>query len=106
MVPEINPAEARRRWQAAPNQVVLLDVRRPEELQLARVPGAVHIPMSELHVRLPALDPEKETLVLCHHGVRSYKVAMYLKEQGFERALSVRGGIEAWADMDPSVGRY
>jgi rhodanese-related sulfurtransferase len=87
--------------------VLILDVREPFEIALAPFPGATHIPMGDIPSRLTELDPDQETVVVCHHGVRSAQVAMYLAQMGFERVLNLAGGIDAWSeDADPSTPRY
>jgi rhodanese-related sulfurtransferase len=87
--------------------VLILDVREPFEIALAPFPGATHIPMGDIPSRLSELDPDRETVVVCHHGVRSAQVAMYLARMGFERVLNLAGGIDAWSeDADPSTPRY
>jgi rhodanese-related sulfurtransferase len=87
--------------------VLILDVREPFEIALAPFPGATHIPMGDIPSRLTELDPDRETVVVCHHGVRSAQVAMYLAQMGFERVLNLAGGIDAWSeDADPSTPRY
>jgi rhodanese-related sulfurtransferase len=87
--------------------VLILDVREPFEIALAPFPGATHIPMGDIPSRLTELDPDRETVVVCHHGVRSAQVAMYLAQNGFERVLNLSGGIDAWSeDADPSTPRY
>ncbi len=106
-VVEISAREAAERLRLAPDRTLLLDVREADELQLARIPGALHIPMGDIPSRLPQLDPQREIIVLCHHGRRSYHVAAFLLKQDFPNVASLRGGIEAWAnEVDPSVGRY
>jgi len=87
--------------------VLILDVREPFEIALAPFPGATHIPMGDIPSRLTELDPDRETVVVCHHGVRSAQVAMYLARQGFERVLNLSGGIDAWSEnADPTTPRY
>jgi rhodanese-related sulfurtransferase len=87
--------------------ILILDVREPFEIALAPFPGATHIPMGDVPSRLTELDPDQETVVVCHHGVRSAQVAMYLAQMGFERLLNLSGGIDAWSeDADPSTPRY
>jgi rhodanese-related sulfurtransferase len=87
--------------------VLILDVREPFEIALAPFPGATHIPMGDIPSRLTELDPDRETVVVCHHGVRSAQVAIYLARMGFERVLNLAGGIDAWSeDADPSTPRY
>ena len=90
---------------------VVLDVREPLELQLARLQprgfDLVHIPMYDIPARLSELDPDQPVACLCHHGVRSQQVAMYLARQGFGEVANVAGGIDAWsAQVDPDIPRY
>jgi rhodanese-related sulfurtransferase len=86
----------------------LLDVREPWEAELCMLPGALHIAMGDVASRVhQELDPDASIVVYCHHGVRSLSVALWLREQGFEKAQSLAGGIEAWArHADPSMVRY
>ena len=86
---------------------VLLDVREPWEWNVCRVPGAMLIPLRELPARLDELDPAAETVVICHHGVRSYHAARYLETAGFGNVVNLAGGVAAWADeVDPAMPRY
>lgn len=106
-VEQITPPETQARLTGAGLRPLLLDCREHEELLLCRIPGALHIPMHDLPLRLHELDPQREIIVFCHHGMRSQAVAAFLREQGFFRVLSMRGGIDAWAtEVDPSVPRY
>ena len=106
MISEISVTDLSRRI-AEPDAPVVLDVREPQEIALARFPGAVEIPMQSVPSRMAELDRNAEIFVLCHHGMRSAHVADYLAEQGFTRVGNVSGGIDAWALMvDPSVPRY
>jgi rhodanese-related sulfurtransferase len=86
----------------------LIDVREPWELATAAIPGSLLIPMGEVAARAhQELDPDERLVVLCHHGMRSLNVAVWLRNQGFENAQSLRGGIDAWsAEVDPAVPRY
>jgi rhodanese-related sulfurtransferase len=102
---EIAPAELKRRLDAGEHPLIL-DVREPWEVAAAALLGAVNIPMGDIPSRLAELDPDRETIVMCHHGVRSAQVAMYLARNGFERVINLRGGIDAWSEIDPSVPRY
>ena len=86
---------------------LLLDVRELEEWQFCRIEGACHLPMSQIQHRVGELEPTQETVVYCHHGVRSLMVAEFLIGKGFSRVASLTGGIEAWSVfVDPSVPRY
>lgn len=94
-----------------PEQVQLLDVREPQELAIAQLPGFQNLPLSQfpqwsgqIHQHL---DPHTETLVLCHHGMRSAQMCHWLQSQGFTQVKNVAGGIDAYAArIDPSVPRY
>ncbi len=103
---EITPADLKARIDRGDKPLVL-DVREPEEIALAPFPNAVHIPMGDIPSRLTELDPDRETIVVCHHGVRSAQVVMYLARMGFERVINLAGGIDAWSlDADPAIPRY
>lgn len=106
MVPQLDPREVFQRLEAG-SEVLLLDCREPEEWALARVEGATLIPMGDIPARLSELDPERETIVMCHHGVRSMAVASWLAGQDFERVYNMLGGIDLWSQLvDESVPRY
>lgn len=90
-----------------PDDLVLLDVREPWEFATAKIEGSVLLPMGEIPARLQELDPEAHIVTVCHAGVRSMNVAVWLRNQGIERAQSLRGGIDAWSrEIDPKVPRY
>lgn len=96
---------AQRLRQARPP--VLLDVRRDDEVRVARIDGARHLPLAELPRRWAELDPEAAVVVYCHHGVRSAQAAAFLRQAGFTDVASLRGGIDAWArEIDPRMPRY
>lgn len=86
----------------------LIDVREPWEFQVASVSGSTLMPMGDVPSRAhQELDPDEHLLILCHHGARSLSVTHWLRQQEFEAAQSVAGGIDAWScDVDPSVPRY
>jgi rhodanese-related sulfurtransferase len=87
---------------------VILDVREPWEFDTARIEGAKNIPMGDVPARAhQELDPEEHIVVVCHHGVRSLTVTNWLRQQGFEKTQSMRGGIDGWArTVDPKVPLY
>ena len=89
--------------------ILFVDCREPDEYETARIEGATLLPTSEMQERIEELTPhrEKTIVVHCHHGGRSLRVAMWLRQQGFENPLSMAGGIDAWSKtIDPSVPRY
>jgi adenylyltransferase/sulfurtransferase len=87
--------------------VVVLDVREPDEYQIARIPGTVLLPLSQLPKRVQELDPEKTYYLHCKGGMRSMKALQFLRQQGFQHLKSVKGGITAWSEqIDPKVPKY
>ena len=85
----------------------LLDVRELWEFEKASIEGSKHIPMGEVPVRVQELDPDEHIIVVCHHGMRSLSVTNWLRQQGFEKVQSMRGGIDGWArTVDPKIPIY
>src|SRR5476651_79164 len=104
---EINPDEVRAKLdQSSP--FTLLDVREPWEVETASIASAKPMPMGDVPARAyQELDPEEHIVVICHHGVRSLNVTAWLRQQGFEKAQSMRGGIDAWSrQVDGKVPLY
>ena len=90
-------------------ELILIDVREQDELAIASVQGALHIPLGELPSRYLEIDADEDTpiAVICHSGRRSLNAALFLHQQGLTGARSVAGGIDLWSvDIDPSVPRY
>lgn len=86
---------------------VLLDVREPWELQVCSLPGVRPVPMRTIPLRIDELDRDRDTVVICHHGARSYQVALFLEQQGFGRVFNLYGGMAAWSrEVDPAVPTY
>ena len=90
---------------------LVLDVREPWELQTASVAAQGFelraIPMGSIPDQIETLDRARPVACLCHHGVRSLRVAGFLAQQGFENVSNITGGIDAWAhEFDPSVPVY
>mgnify|MGYP000339063894 CR=1 FL=1 len=87
--------------------ILVVDVREPDEYQIARLPGARLLPLSVLPQRFTELDPNQRIYLHCKAGVRSLKALKFLREQGFKHLKSVKGGIAAWSDeIDPRVPKY
>ena len=90
-----------------PNPPVLLDVREPWEVEIASIDGAINIPLGEVTSRVGELQRDKPLAVMCHHGGRSAQATAWLRNQGFDHATNVAGGIDAWArTVDPTLSRY
>jgi rhodanese-related sulfurtransferase len=93
----------------AGDDFILLDCREADEYAIAKIDAALFLPMSEIQQRLGELagDRDRQIIVHCHHGGRSLRVAQWLRQQGFSRAQSMSGGIDAWSlQIDARVPRY
>ena len=86
--------------------LVLLDVREPWEYERARIWGSRLVPLADLPERLRELDPEAETVVICHHGLRSAHATRFLDHSGFGSVYNLEGGLDAYSAVDDSVPRY
>ena len=86
---------------------VLLDVREPWEFETCRIEGSRLIPMNTIPDNLSELAPEQPVVCICHHGVRSMNVAVFLEQQGFTGVYNLTGGVHAWAqEVDNSMPTY
>ena len=101
----ITPAELKQKLDRG-QAPLLLDVREPHEFSLARIEGSKLVPMGGVLDRIPVLDPEQETVVICHHGARSAYVTRILDRCGFESVYNLEGGLDAYSFVDRSVPRY
>jgi rhodanese-related sulfurtransferase len=104
---EITPRDAKAKLEAG--SLLLIDCRTQEEWDAVHVAGSVHIPLHELEQRVDEVlaKPGQQVAVLCHHGVRSLKGALALRQIGFPLAQSVAGGIDLWSiAADARVVQY
>ncbi len=113
MIDHVHPSDLSH-WlaqQSSHGAPVVLDVREPMELALARITAKnfelLTIPMGAIVQRLTELDPERPVACLCHHGSRSMQVANFLQSRGFKHVANITGGINAWSiQLDPSIALY
>ncbi|PPS42244.1 rhodanese-like domain-containing protein [Chroococcidiopsis sp. TS-821] len=89
----------------------LIDVREPEEVAIASIPGFEVLPLSQFatwaETILARFDPDVETLVMCHHGIRSAQMCQWLQQQGFTNVKNIAGGIDAYSlTINPAIPRY
>jgi rhodanese-related sulfurtransferase len=77
--------------------LLLVDIRTPGEVAQGAIPGALEMPMHLIPLRLPELPKDKDVVLYCRSGARSYQACAYLMQQGLTRVLNLRGGIIAWA---------
>lgn len=90
-----------------PETYVIVDVREQWELDIASLPGAIHIPLGQIYNKMSTLDKDKKTILMCHHGGRSQRAAITLASQGFTNIANLTGGIDQWATtIDSTLRRY
>lgn len=105
---QLSPSELKS-WLDDPARAkpLLLDVREGWEYERCHLDGAMLLPMSGIQTRLGELDPNRETVVICHHGVRSLHVARFLEANGFSNVVNLTGGVDAWAKgVDRAMPTY
>jgi len=104
-IPQLTVKELKRRIDAGEN-VYILDVREPYEYQIAQIGGKL-MPQNDVPQRLAEIDRDREVIVQCRSGVRSQRIAEFLKQAGYPRVVNLAGGILAWSDeIDPRVPKY
>jgi adenylyltransferase/sulfurtransferase len=105
-IPEITPTELADRIRRG-DDIDLIDVREPHELNIARIANVRLIPLGTLAEALPSLDSSREAVVICRTGARSGRAVQQLRAAGFRRVWNLAGGIHRWADeVDPSLPKY
>ncbi len=104
-IPQLTVKELKRRIDAG-EDVYILDVREPYEYKIAQIGGKL-IPQNDVPNRLSEIDRNREVIVQCKVGIRSQRIAEFLKQQGYPRVVNLAGGILAWADeIDPKMQKY
>ena len=102
-----SPRELHQYLEQTETPPLLLDVREEWECEYCHIDGSILIPMGQVPAHLEELDKERESVVICHHGIRSRHIGMYLEHAGFSDVINLEGGVEQWAtDIDPSMRRY
>ncbi|MCK4706060.1 MAG: sulfurtransferase [Gammaproteobacteria bacterium] len=86
---------------------LLLDVRQDWEYDICHLQGSLLIPMAQIPTELDELDKDRETVVICHHGIRSRQIGYYLEQAGFDNVINLKGGLNAWAKIiDKNMATY
>ena len=106
-MPAITATELKQRLDNG-DDIQLIDVREANEVEIARIPNSIHIPLGQVVTRMSEIDPNRDTVVHCKMGGRSAKAIEALKRSGFSGSLTnLTGGITAWSnEVDPSVPKY
>jgi rhodanese-related sulfurtransferase len=110
-IAQISVEELAQRLSSKEPGIQLVDVREPQEVEIAHIEGFVNLPLSQFpdwtEQVSSRFDPHAETLVICHHGVRSAQMCQWLTTQGFTKVKNVAGGIDAYSKLvDPSIPQY
>jgi rhodanese-related sulfurtransferase len=106
---EVSVAETHQLLDTDAPTIRLIDCREEDEWQICRIQGAELVPLSEFGELIARrfTDPNQHVIVYCHHGMRSQRAALWLRQQGILNAQSMRGGIELWAqEVEPEMARY
>ena len=103
---EITPRELKSRLEGG-EKIAIVDVREPAEVAICSLANAKWIPLKEILERIDEIKEEGLIVLYCHHGLRSMQAALMLTRKGIPNVVSLRGGIDAWAEeIDPSLARY
>jgi adenylyltransferase/sulfurtransferase len=105
---DVSPTQAHA-WLSS-GEARLLDVRTAQEREIARIDGfphSLHIPVAELEARLEEVASDRRWVVQCHHGPRSTRATLLLREHGRQEAFNLAGGIDSWSlHVDSNIPRY
>ena len=104
---EFNAVQLKTYLDNCDEQPLLLDVRQPWEYDVCRIENSVLLPMSQITEKFKTLDSNRETVVICHHGIRSRRVGRYLEQAGFNNLINLSGGMAQWArTVDTQMATY
>ena len=104
---EFNAAQLKIYLDTCDEQPLLLDVRQPWEFDICKIENSVLAPMSQIQAKVESLDFNRETVVICHHGIRSRRVGLYLEQAGFNNIINLSGGMAQWArTVDKQMTTY
>lgn len=104
---QVTPTELQEYLEIATARPLLLDVREDWEFEECHIEGAQHLPMNRIPGEYHQLDPAREIVVICHHGMRSAQVVQFLEKKGFKNVMNLAGGVDAWArEVDSDMPRY
>ena len=102
-IEQVTPEQVRE-MQARKEPVVYLDVREPNEWNLGRIPGAVHLPLGNLEGKVESMIPRDQKVVIyCARGNRSALAALAMKQMGYRNVASMSSGILGWADINGDI---
>lgn len=94
---EFSAQQLKAHLETCEQQPLLLDVRQPWEYDVCKINNSVSVPMSQIPAEMASLDANRETVLICHHGIRSRSVGRYLEQAGFSNIINLSGGVDQWA---------
>ncbi len=104
---EMTAPQLHQRLAESQSKPVLLDVREQWEFDYCHIENSVLIPMSEVIQQYHELDTQRETVIICHHGIRSRHIGLFLETKQFSNIINLSGGVEDWAkSVDSNMPRY
>ncbi|MBE9568142.1 MAG: sulfurtransferase [Proteobacteria bacterium] len=104
---ELSARELKAHLETCDEPPLLLDVRQPWEFDTCKIENSVLLPMPQVTAEYKTLDFDRETVVICHHGIRSRRVGRYLEEAGFSNIINLSGGVAQWAKtVDTNMATY
>jgi rhodanese-related sulfurtransferase len=104
---ELSAQELKAYLETCDEQPLLLDVRQPWEFDVCKIANSKLLPMSQITTEFSSLDSDRETVVICHHGIRSRRVGRYLEAAGFSNIINLSGGVAQWANtVDKQMDTY
>ncbi|MBE9564546.1 MAG: sulfurtransferase [Proteobacteria bacterium] len=104
---EFNAEQLKTYLETCDEQPLLLDVRQPWEFDVCKLDNSVLVPMSTIPSEVESLDINRETVVICHHGIRSRSVGRFLEQSGFSKVINLSGGMAQWAKtVDSKMATY
>jgi rhodanese-related sulfurtransferase len=102
----ITPVELKAKLDAG-EKLFLLDVREAWEYALCSIEESINISISDIDRMQNEIKPDDETIVICHHGMRSFQIANYLEGIGYSKITNLEGGVDAWATaVDADMAQY
>jgi len=105
-VPEITVEDLKERHDRG-EEPILLDVREPQEYAISDLPGSIKVPLGTLPRNLLKVPKDRNLVVYCRTGGRSANAVQFLRQMGYEKAVNLAGGVNAWAErIDPSMRKY
>jgi rhodanese-related sulfurtransferase len=104
VITEIDPAELQQRLSDG-GDLLLLDIRTDAEVAQGVLPGAEHLPMHLIPLRMSEFPKDQDLVLYCRSGARSYHACAYLAQQGWTNVVNLRGGIISWARGGYEIAR-